>query len=271
MTNEIDRIGREVHFRLRFGHELLIVSHGKTPRQSCPDLVHALPQFSQRAAHTAVPNRLPIPAVTAIASAPLNAARIAPMMVRAPPARAASAPRIASNTTDAPAPRESDAYPERRQRPAAAWPLRLRSWRPMQVPPAFESTCPSSPALLLRSTRLRVHRSVPLSQGGEGGLRVGRQADPHWLEPECKALAFSRGYFTTCRNDQIVRLVHCRHHALSGCNPAQNILQHREHEVGLALGKIQRRHEAQQIGSRRIQQQAVVARDFHHIRRDIAL
>ena len=98
MTNEIDRIGREIHFRLRFGHELHIVSHGKTPRQSCP----GLPQFSQRAAHITVPNWLPIPAVTAIASAPLNAARIAPMMVRAPPARAASAPRNASNTTDAP-------------------------------------------------------------------------------------------------------------------------------------------------------------------------
>ena len=41
----------------------------------------------------------------------------------------------------------------------------------------------SSPALLLHSTPLRVHMSVPLSRGENGVSAVGRQADPHRLEP----------------------------------------------------------------------------------------
>jgi len=47
-----------------------------------------------------VPNHVPTPAVTAIASAPQNVTRTAATAMRAPPARAAIAPRIARNTSD---------------------------------------------------------------------------------------------------------------------------------------------------------------------------
>ena len=42
---------------------------------------------------------------------------------------------------------------------------------------------PSPPGLLLRSTPLRVHVSVPLSRVEKGVSAVGLQADPHRLEP----------------------------------------------------------------------------------------
>src|SRR5207248_3724484 len=55
--------------------------------------------------HATVPNSVPTPAVTAIASAPQNVTRIAPTSTPAPPARAASAPRSVRNTNDVPATR----------------------------------------------------------------------------------------------------------------------------------------------------------------------
>ena len=51
-------------------------------------------------AHAAVPNSHPTPAVRAIASAPQNVTRIAPIVTPAPPARAANPPRNARNTSD---------------------------------------------------------------------------------------------------------------------------------------------------------------------------
>src|ERR1035441_1367248 len=52
--------------------------------------------------HTTAPNSHPIAAVTAIARPPQNVTRIAPIITPAPPARAASAPRRASSTSDDP-------------------------------------------------------------------------------------------------------------------------------------------------------------------------
>ena len=53
-------------------------------------------------AHATVPNNQPTPAVTAIASAPQNVTRIAPMVTPAPPTRAANPPRSARNTREVP-------------------------------------------------------------------------------------------------------------------------------------------------------------------------
>ena len=47
-----------------------------------------------------VPNRVPTPAVTAMASAPQNVTRIAPTVTPAPPARAANPPRSARNANE---------------------------------------------------------------------------------------------------------------------------------------------------------------------------
>ena len=51
----------------------------------------------------AVPNKAPTPAVSAIASAPQNMTRIAPAIIPAPPARAASAPSSERNKSEVPA------------------------------------------------------------------------------------------------------------------------------------------------------------------------
>src|SRR5450631_3007337 len=53
-------------------------------------------------AHATVPNSAPTPAVNAMASAPQNVTRIAPTVIPAPPARAASPPRMARNTSEVP-------------------------------------------------------------------------------------------------------------------------------------------------------------------------
>src|SRR5581483_10684152 len=50
---------------------------------------------------TLVPKRAPTPPVAAMASAPQNATRSAPIQGEAPPTRAASAPRAARKTRDA--------------------------------------------------------------------------------------------------------------------------------------------------------------------------
>ena len=52
--------------------------------------------------HEAVPNSDPTPAVSAMASAPQNVTRIAPIVTPAPPARAAKPPRSARNTSEDP-------------------------------------------------------------------------------------------------------------------------------------------------------------------------
>ena len=54
-------------------------------------------------AHANLPKRAPMPAVTAIASAPQNVTRHAPFVTLAPPARAANPPRYARNSRDTPA------------------------------------------------------------------------------------------------------------------------------------------------------------------------
>jgi len=54
------------------------------------------------AAHAIAPNSNPTPAVSAMASAPQNVTRIAPIVTPAPPARAANPPRSARNTSEVP-------------------------------------------------------------------------------------------------------------------------------------------------------------------------
>ena len=51
-------------------------------------------------AHKTDPNSHPTPAVSAMASAPQNVTRIAPLTILAPPTRAASPPRSARNTSE---------------------------------------------------------------------------------------------------------------------------------------------------------------------------
>src|SRR6185436_5477159 len=51
---------------------------------------------------TTAPNSAPTPYVIAIASAPQNVTLVAPTLADAPPARAASPPRIANNTRHVP-------------------------------------------------------------------------------------------------------------------------------------------------------------------------
>ena len=60
--------------------------------------------FERRPAarHTALPTRLPIPAVTAIASAPQKVTRVVARMTGAPPAFAPRAPSPARKTSEAP-------------------------------------------------------------------------------------------------------------------------------------------------------------------------
>src|ERR1035438_8632814 len=53
-------------------------------------------------AHETVPNSHPTPAVSAMARAPQNVTRIAPMVTPAPPARAAKPPRSARNSSEVP-------------------------------------------------------------------------------------------------------------------------------------------------------------------------
>src|ERR1700737_132213 len=53
-------------------------------------------------AHGTVPNSDPTPAVSAMASAPQNVTRIAPIVTPAPPAYAANPPRSARNTSEVP-------------------------------------------------------------------------------------------------------------------------------------------------------------------------
>jgi hypothetical protein len=53
-------------------------------------------------AHATVPNSAPTPAVSAMASAPQNVTRIAPIVTPAPPARAANPPRRARNASEVP-------------------------------------------------------------------------------------------------------------------------------------------------------------------------
>ena len=52
--------------------------------------------------HATVPNSHPTPEVIAMASAPQNVTRIAPAITLAPPARAASPPRSARNSSEVP-------------------------------------------------------------------------------------------------------------------------------------------------------------------------
>jgi len=54
------------------------------------------------AAHATVPTTAPMPAVSAIAAAPQKVTRIAPIVTPAPPARAASPPRSARNSSEVP-------------------------------------------------------------------------------------------------------------------------------------------------------------------------
>ena len=56
----------------------------------------------EAAPHTTVPKSAPTPAVSAMASAPQNVTRTAPLATPAPPTRAATPPRSARNTSDAP-------------------------------------------------------------------------------------------------------------------------------------------------------------------------
>src|ERR1700687_3091154 len=53
-------------------------------------------------AQATVPNSHPTPAVSAMASAPQNVTRIAPIVTPAPPARAANPPRRARNSSEVP-------------------------------------------------------------------------------------------------------------------------------------------------------------------------
>ena len=61
-----------------------------------------VPILKVRLAHATVPKSAPMPAVTAIASAPQNVTRIAPTVTPAPPARAANPPRSVRNTNEVP-------------------------------------------------------------------------------------------------------------------------------------------------------------------------
>lgn len=88
----------ELKERLRGGHRRI---SGKTIAPLSDDPTVTLPA-SGDPAHTTVPNNAPMPAVTAMASAPQNVTRIAPTATPAPPARAANPPRSTRNTSEVP-------------------------------------------------------------------------------------------------------------------------------------------------------------------------
>jgi hypothetical protein len=151
--------------------------------------------------HTTVPNSVPTPAVSAIASAPQNVTRIAPLVALAPPTKAANPPNIARKTSDAPATSgtryASGAIVTASKGKAA----RPRMSRPTRVPPARASATSSSEVPSSSRARAAVIRAGGFYDSSQDFARLSARAHP--LVIRFLAAAFMTGVkrWSTC---------HCR-------------------------------------------------------------
>lgn len=89
--------------RFMFGNTLTAISlHAVGSLRRSPVAAAFAGDVITVATQATVPNSEPMPAVSAMASAPQNVTRMAPRITPAPPARAANPPRSARNTSEVP-------------------------------------------------------------------------------------------------------------------------------------------------------------------------